>query len=281
MLAEALAHLVLRLGGALLVDQASVLDGLSLDAFAVEQDGLAAAEVDVGRGQVMAATGIAGGVRLLGGFPADAVRLQVFEASSASLAAATKLASEPTALPWDRTGLTTGQSRVRYGYRRLHVLLRREGWPVNAKRVYRLYSEEGLTIRLKLPRRKRAWRYRVGRPGATAPNEIWAMGFVADQLFDGRPIRILAVLDAHTREALSIVPRATFRAFDLVQELGRLARERGRPKTLKVNNGPGFAGRMLGQWAHLNGWRSTSRVPANPRTTRISKRSTAGCGPNV
>jgi len=55
-------------------------------------------------------------------------------------------------------------SRMRYGYRRLHVLLRRAGWPVNAKRVYRLYSEEGLTIRTKLPRRKRAWRYRVGPP---------------------------------------------------------------------------------------------------------------------
>jgi putative transposase len=143
-------------------------------------------------------------------------------------------------------------SRVRYGYRRLHILLRREGWPVNAKRIYRLYAEEGLTIRAKLPRRKRAWRYRVGRPGATAPNEVWSMDFVSDQLFDGRPIRILAVLDAHTREALSILPRASFRAFDVVQELTRLARERGRPKMLKVDNGPEFAGRLLDQWAHLN-----------------------------
>ena len=60
-------------------------------------------------------------------------------------------------------------ARVRYGYRRLHVLLRREGWPVNHKRTYRLYAEEGLAIRSKLPRRKRAWRYRQGRPGAAAP----------------------------------------------------------------------------------------------------------------
>jgi transposase InsO family protein len=66
---------------------------------------------------------------------------------------------------------------------------------VNHKRTYRLYSEEGLSIRPKLPRRKRAWRYRVGRPGATAPNEVWSMDFVSDGLFDGRPIRILAVLD--------------------------------------------------------------------------------------
>ena len=118
-------------------------------------------------------------------------------------------------------------ARVRYGYRRLHVLLRREGWPVNHKRTYRLYAEEGLSIRAKVPRRKRAWRYRVGRLGAAAPNEVWSMDFVSDQLFDGRPIRILAVLDAYTREALSTLPRLSFRAFDVVQELDRLASGRG------------------------------------------------------
>jgi putative transposase len=155
-------------------------------------------------------------------------------------------------------------SRVRYGYRRLHVLLRREGWMVNAKRIYRLYGEEGLTIRTRLPRRKRAWRYRVGRSGATVPNEIWSMDFVSDQLFDGRPIRILAVLDAHTREALSLTPRATFRAFDVVQELDRLARARGKPKTLKVDNGPEFAGRLLDQWAHLNGVEIDFSRPGKP-----------------
>jgi putative transposase len=155
-------------------------------------------------------------------------------------------------------------ARVRYGYRRLQVLLRREGWPVNHKRTYRLYAEEGLSIRPKVPRRKRAWRYRVGRPGASAPNEVWSMDFVADQLFDGRPIRILAVLDAHTREALSIVPRASFRAFDVVAELTRLARERGRPKTLKVDNGPEFAGRLLDQWAHLNGVEIDFSRPGKP-----------------
>ncbi len=86
-------------------------------------------------------------------------------------------------------------ARVRYGYRRLHVLLRREGWPVNHKRTYRLYAEEGLSIRTKLPRRKRAWRYRQGRPRAEAANEVWAMDFMSDQLFDDRPVRILTVVD--------------------------------------------------------------------------------------
>ncbi len=66
-------------------------------------------------------------------------------------------------------------ARVRYGYRRLHILLRREGWSVNHKRTYRLYREEGLSIRPKVPRRKRAWRYRQGRPEIGGPNEVWAM----------------------------------------------------------------------------------------------------------
>ena len=80
-------------------------------------------------------------------------------------------------------------SRVRYGYRRLHVLLRREGWQVNHKRVYRLYSEEGLSIRTRTPRRRRACRYRSARSKAGAMNDVWAMDFMADKLFDGQPFR--------------------------------------------------------------------------------------------
>jgi len=155
-------------------------------------------------------------------------------------------------------------SRVRYGYRRLHVLLRREGWRVNAKRVYRLYSEEGLSIRTRVPRRRRAWRYRIGRQTAAAPNEVWAMDFMSDALFDGRQFRLLTVLDCHTREALAIAPRASFRAFQVVEVLDRLARQRGKPKTLKVDNGPEFAGRLLDQWAYLNGVEIDFSRPGKP-----------------
>ena len=125
--------------------------------------------------------------------------------------------------------------RVRYGHRRLHVL-RREGWAVNHKRVHRLYSEEGLSIQTKLPRRKRAWRYRQGIPGAEAANEIWAMDFMSDQLFDGRPIRILTVVDIHTREGLSTAPKANVRAAQVVEVLDQLVRVRGKPKSLRVDN---------------------------------------------
>ncbi len=142
--------------------------------------------------------------------------------------------------------------RVRYGYRRLHVLLRREGWVVNHKRIHRLYAEEGLSIRTKLPRRKRAWRYRKGSPGAEAANEVWAMDFMSDQLFDGRPIRILTIVDIHTREGLSTTPRANFRAAQVVEVLDQLVRLRGKPRSLRVDNGLEFAGRLLNHWAHLN-----------------------------
>ncbi len=143
-------------------------------------------------------------------------------------------------------------ARVRYGYRRLHVLLRREGWIVNAKRVYRLYAEAGLSIRAKTPRRKRASAYRSGRPGIAGPNDCWAMDFMSDALFDGRSFRILTVVDCHSRESLAIVPRTNFRAYQVVEVLDRLVAERGRPKAIRCDNGPEFAGRMLDQWAWLN-----------------------------
>ncbi len=127
--------------------------------------------------------------------------------------------------------------RVRHKYRRRYVLLRREDWVANHKRVHRLYTEEGLSIRTKLPWRKRAWRYRQGRPGAETANEVWSMDFMSDQLFDGRPIRILTVVDIHTRKGLSKAPRANFRTAQMVEILDQLVRACGKPKSLKVNTG--------------------------------------------
>ena len=88
------------------------------------------------------------------------------------------------------------ETRVRYGYRRIHVLLRREGWRVNAKRVWRLYREMGLQLRSKTPKRRVKAKLREGR---SAANEVWAMDFVHDQLFDGRKIRVLTIIDTFTR----------------------------------------------------------------------------------
>jgi putative transposase len=171
--------------------------------------------------------------------------------------------------------------RVRYGYRRLYVLLRREGWAVNHKRIYRLYNEEGLSIRAKLPRRKRAWRYRADRPQIIAPNDVWAMDFMSDALFDGRPFRLLTVVDCCSREGLATVPRANFRAFHVVEVLDRLVAEHGKPKTIRVDNGPEFAGRLLDQWATSTVWSWTSPGPERLRTMRSSKRLTPAFGPSV
>lgn len=144
------------------------------------------------------------------------------------------------------------ESRVRYGYRRLHVLLQREGWQVNHKRLYRLYSEEGLSIRTRSPKRRRACRYRSGRTPASDINDVWAMDFMSDRLFDERPFRILTIVDCHTREALATAARTNFKAYQVIDELDQLARLRGKPRSLRVDNGPEFAGRLLDQWAYLN-----------------------------
>lgn len=111
---------------------------------------------------------------------------------------------------------------------------------MNHKKTYRLYREEGLSIRPKVPRRKRACRYRQGRPEVGGPNEVWAMDFVSDQLFDGRPFRILTVVDCHTREALSTVPRVSVRAYQVVDFANPFAtglRDTSRGAELRYSDG--------------------------------------------
>jgi putative transposase len=112
-------------------------------------------------------------------------------------------------------------TRVRYGYRRIHVLLRREGWRVNAKRVYRLYVEIGLQIRHKRPKRKVAAKLREDRRAPTAPNEVWAMDFLSDQLFDGRKIRVLTIVDAYSKVSPAIDVRDRYTGADVAATLTR------------------------------------------------------------
>src|SRR4029453_989519 len=94
--------------------------------------------------------------------------------------------------------------RVRAGYRQLHVFLRRDGWWVNHKRVYRLYREEGLCLKRQRRRRHRSATVRGERPDATRPNEQWAMDFMHDTLSDGSSIRVLTVIDLCTRECVAL-----------------------------------------------------------------------------
>lgn len=141
-------------------------------------------------------------------------------------------------------------ARVRPGHRRLHGLLQREGRGVDHKRVDRLHGGEGLSIRPKTPRRKRACRCRAGRAEACGPNRVWAMDVLSDPLFDGRPFQVLTVVDCPTSEALATAARRSFRAHPVIEELDRRLRDRGRPGRIRGGNGPEFAGRLLDRWAY-------------------------------
>ncbi len=155
-------------------------------------------------------------------------------------------------------------ARVRYGYFRIYILLRREGWLVNHKRVYRLYREDGLSLRLKRPRRNVSAANRERQPAASAPNEMWSMDFVSDALFDGRRLRALTVVDAFTREALAIDVDQGIKGEQVVAAVTRIASVRGAPKTIRVDNGPEFISKALDRWAYENGVTLDFSRPGKP-----------------
>lgn len=144
------------------------------------------------------------------------------------------------------------EARVRYGQRRIHVLLRRDGWNVNIERVARLYREEGLAIRTKLPRRRRAAAVRETPTVPTAPNQSWAMDFMHDVLADGRKIKLLAIVDTFSRESVHLEVDYGFKASQVVDVLRRVVAARGKPQRIHCHNGPEFVSLHLDQWAHWN-----------------------------
>jgi putative transposase len=143
-------------------------------------------------------------------------------------------------------------THVRYGYRRLTVLLRREGWHVNAKRIYRLYREEELIVRTK-QRRKLARRQRaVTIAMAVRPNQRWSMDFVSDKLADGRSFRILTVVDQFTRECVALEADRSMTGRKVAEVLEGVREERSLPESITVDNGSEFSGRALEAWAMAN-----------------------------
>ena len=146
-------------------------------------------------------------------------------------------------------------TRVRYGYRRIHVLRRREGWAVNAKWICRLCKGLGLQLRNKTPKRRVRAKLRDGRCPAVQANGTWAMDFVHDpaanprkgfgELATGRKIRVLTVADTFTRFAPAIELRFSFRAADVVEVLERVGRPHGFPKAIRVDQGTEFVSRGL------------------------------------
>lgn len=143
------------------------------------------------------------------------------------------------------------EERIRWGYRRLHVLLRREGIQANHKAVYRLYREEGLAVR----RRKRK-RVSVPRRPMLLPqrlNERWSMDYMSDVLRGGRRIRIFNVVDDLSREGLASEVDSSFPARRVIQTLDELALERGYPERIVCDNGPEFRSQALDTWAYEHG----------------------------
>ena len=145
------------------------------------------------------------------------------------------------------------QQRRRFGYRRLHVLLRREGHAVNKKRVQRLYREERLTVRRR-GGRKRALGTRRPMVTPQAPDQRWSLDFVSDQLTDGRRFRILAVVDDCTRECLALVADTSISGRRVARELDDIIRRRGqRPDTIVSDNGTELTSNAILSWADESG----------------------------
>ncbi len=133
------------------------------------------------------------------------------------------------------------------------VTLRREGWLVNMKKTRRIYKELGLQLRNKTPKRRVKAKLREDRQEAVGPNDIWAMDFVHDQLATGKKLRILTIVDIHSRYSPACDPRFSYRGEDVVQTLERICSVSGYPSTIRVDNGSEFISRDLDLWAYVNG----------------------------
>ena len=156
------------------------------------------------------------------------------------------------------------QTRVRYGYRKIRVLLNREGWAVGKTLVYRLYREEGLTLRQRPPRRRKVVVPRAHRPPATKPNDAWTLDFVADQLANGLRFRALTVVDVFTRESIAIEVGQSLRGEHVVTVLNRLTAQRGAPTRLLCDNGSEFCSQIVDLWAYQHHVRIDFSRPGTP-----------------
>ena len=154
----------------------------------------------------------------------------------------------------------------RYGSRRITALLRQEGWRVNHKRVERLWRQEGLRVPGKHPQRGRLWLAAgsLVRRRAERPSHVWSDDFVFDRTADGRPVRILAIVDAYTRECLSLDVARRLRSDDVLARLAQLFVERGPPTFLRSDNGPAFTATAVRDWLHRVGVTTLFIEPGSP-----------------
>jgi len=154
----------------------------------------------------------------------------------------------------------------RYGYRRVTALLRHEGWQVNHKRVERLWRLEGLKVPKRQPKRRRLW-FNDGSCIRLRPlhrNHVWSYDFVADRTSNGKPIRILNILDEYSRECLKIRIDRQLKAMDVIYELSELFVERGVPDYLRSDNGSEFTAAIVRGWLHRLGVKTLYIEPGSP-----------------
>ena len=155
-------------------------------------------------------------------------------------------------------------TRRRFGYRRLALMLKREGESHNVKKIYRIYHEENLMV-TRRKGRKRAIGTRNPLPKAENINQVWSLDFLSDALSDGRRIRILAVMDQCSRESLALVVDTSISGSRVARELDILVARHGKPATIISDNGTEFTSRSVIEWARLTGIEWHYITPGKPR----------------
>lgn len=154
-------------------------------------------------------------------------------------------------------------ARPRYGYRRLTILLRREGWCINPKRVYRIYKEEELLIRTKR-RKKRAAQWRLKPLPATRVGEHWSIDLMSDQLAEGRRFRIFTALDQFSRECVCLEVGQSLCSQTITDALDRAILCQGQPEMITMDNGTEFTSNHFDRWAYQHGIRLAFIAPGHP-----------------
>ena len=143
--------------------------------------------------------------------------------------------------------------RRRWGYKKLTILLRRDGFRVNHKRVYRIYRDEKLLVHQRRRRRRCASLVRVVPPKATRPNQHWAMDFMLDTLASGRRFRVFTLMDHVTREGLAVEVAFSMPSRRVVEALELVAAQRGYPELIVIDNGTEFTSKVMDAWAFEHG----------------------------
>jgi transposase InsO family protein len=174
------------------------------------------------------------------------------------------ISGEETRLAADVTYLATKYGR--YGYRRITALLKEKGWVVNHKRVERIWRKEGLKVPKKQPKRGRLW-LNDGSCIRLRPehkDHVWSYDFVVARTDDGRPFKMLTMLDEYTRECLAILVERRLTSEDVIEQLYNLFLFRGVPEHIRSDNGPEFTARTIRKWLARMGVRTLFIEPGSP-----------------